>query len=339
MANEDLRDFLQTGGLASPDAVFTPFGGGVSSDVWRVDDGGRSFVVKRSVPKLRVQADWFSDPSRLRYEFLYLQAVGEFLPDAVPQLLSHDPDASFLAMEYLGDGFENWKSLLLEGSCRTRDAVRAGSILGTIHATTRKKPEILNRFDTLEFFTQLRIDAYLRATAARHPGPVGERIEAEANRLAGHAECLVHGDFSPKNMLTSDKRFVILDCETACHGDPAFDLAFLLNHLCLKALHHAPAEHGLGALISAAVGAYREADIVHAKEVESRTAILLPMLQLARVDGKSPVEYLADPTRERVREFALACIVTAEADLPSLLDAWFGFLALDPPRLPQSSKP
>jgi aminoglycoside phosphotransferase (APT) family kinase protein len=326
--DDDLRHFLQEEGLAGEECVATPLGGGVSSDVWLVEAGGRSIVVKRSVAKLRVQADWFSDPARLRYEFLYLQTVGNILPQAVPRVLSRSPDAPFLAMEFLGAGFENWKTLLLAGRCEKEDARRAGATLGCIHAATRMQADVRERFDTMEYFSQLRLEAYLRTTADRHPGAVGDAINQEVARLTGHAECLVHGDFSPKNMLTSRERLVILDCETACFGDPAFDLAFLLNHLCLKALYHAPVDHGLGGLVEATLQAYREADPAHATVVENRTAILLPMLQLARVDGKSPVEYLNPSQQQRLRELACAAILRQENDLSAVLRSWFQALGL-----------
>ncbi|GAB4165094.1 MAG: aminoglycoside phosphotransferase family protein [Terrimicrobiaceae bacterium] len=330
----DILESLEKDGLLPPGTgTLHAFGGGVSSDVWRVDSPGRpSFVVKRSVPKLRVQADWFSDPARLRYEFLYLQTVADILPDAVPRLLTSDPSAPYLAMEFLGEGFENWKSLLLAGKCITTDATRAGSILGAIHAATRNNPRIPQIFDTLEFFTQLRIDAYLRFTAERHPGPVGQAILDEAERLGGHNECLIHGDFSPKNMLSGTSRFVILDCETACYGDPAFDLAFLLNHLCLKALYHSPSDCELPTLAGAAWTAYQSADPLHAPTVASRAAILLSMLLLARVDGKSPVEYLSPEKQAIVRQFACHQITQPNLSLQDVLGAWFAHVAASPTR-------
>lgn len=316
-------DQLRAEGLVtSSHPTLTPFGGGVSSDVWRVNDGSNAFVVKRSVAKLRVAADWFSDPARLRCEFLYLETAAEIVPGAVPRLLSSDCDAPFLAMEYLGEGFDNWKVRLLTGDLRAGDAHRAGAILGQIHAATRDRAGIAQRFERMDFFVQLRIDAYLRATAAKQMPDVAAAIEVEASRLTAHRECLVHGDFSPKNMLVSDGRFVVLDCETACHGDPAFDLAFLLNHLCLKALFHAPYPVDFAPLIDATLHAYREADPSHAEAVEERTAALLPMLLLARVDGKSPVEYLDEPKREVIRDFAPAWITARTRILSQFISAW-----------------
>lgn len=331
--SQDVIAFLETEGLVTPGrASLHAFGGGVSSDVWRVDCPGRpSFVVKRSVPKLRVQADWFSDPARLRYEFLYLRTAADIVPGAVPRLLTGNPDSPCIAMEFLGDGYDNWKTLLLAGACRVSEAQRAGGILGRIHAATRANDTVRGLFDTIEFFTQLRIDAYLRTTAAKHPGPAADAIFREADRLATHAECLVHGDYSPKNMLTGHDRLVILDCETACFGDPAFDLAFLLNHLCLKALHHAPANPGLPDLASAALDAYRAADPANAPAVEARTARLLPMLLLARVDGKSPVEYLPPAKQSVVRDFALPAIPREPSSIEELLGSWFARLESIPP--------
>lgn len=323
MSDDNILDRLRSDGLiSSSHPTLTPFGGGVSSDVWRVDDGAKTFVVKRSVAKLRVAADWFSDPARLRCEFLYLQSAAEILPDAVPRLLSSDPDAPFIALEFLGEGFENWKSRLLNGDLHEADARRAGAILGTIHATTRGRADIAHRFERIDFFVQLRVDAYLRATAAKQAPDVAEAIEAEALRLTTHRECLVHGDFSPKNMLTSRDRFVILDCETACHGDPAFDLAFVINHLCLKALFHAPRHINFAPIIEAVLASYREADPKHAPAVEERTATLLPILLLARADGKSPVEYLDEQKRDVIRHFAPSWITAPSPNLDPLVFAW-----------------
>jgi Ser/Thr protein kinase RdoA (MazF antagonist) len=107
---------------------------------------------------------------------------------------------------------------------------------------------------------------------------------------------------------------VVLDCEVAWYGDPAFDLAFLLNHLHLKGLLHA----GLRGLVEAFVEAYGAEE-----ELRRRTAILLPMLMLARVDGKSPVEYLTPEQRQHVREFTRPRIAEAVDSLDKITNDWF----------------
>lgn len=320
-----LQNLRAEGLVQSDDARMTAFGGGVSSDVWRVDDGGKSFVVKRSVAKLRVAADWYADPARLIYEFRYLETVSRLVPGVVPQVLNSDISGGYIAMEFLGEGYTNWKQDMLDGSADPVVAERAATALAKIHNTTRNDATIRSQFDSLPFFTQLRIDAYLRATALKHPN-LADQIEEEALRLTRSSECLVHGDYSPKNMLVSKDRFVVLDCETAWFGDPAFDLAFLLNHLHLKALHHAPTDIGMAALVQTAIDSYfATSDLKAADDMNLRTARLLLMLMLARVDGKSPVEYLNNqPDKQNhIREFVthrLGKILS----LQDISQAWFG---------------
>lgn len=317
---------LRTDGLVKcKDARMTTFGGGVSSDVWRVDDGEKTFVVKRPVAKLRVAADWYADPARLVYEYRYLKTVARLVPGVVPVLLNPDISGGYIAMEFLGEGFTNWKQDMLDGHADLLVAERAATALAMIHHTTRNDDAIRSQFDSLPFFTQLRIDAYLRATALKHSG-LADQIEEEAQRLARSSECLVHGDYSPKNMLVSKDRFVVLDCETAWFGDPAFDLAFLLNHLHLKGLYHAPKTIGMDALVRTATEAYfATMEPEEAHERNHRTAHLLLMLMLARVDGKSPVEYLSTNLEKQnfIREFVTHRLGKG-LSLQDVSAEWFG---------------
>ncbi len=317
---------LKADGLVkSEDARMTTFGGGVSSDVWRVDDGDKSFVVKRSVSKLRVAADWYADPARLIYEYRYLETVSRLVPGVVPCVLNPDISNGYIAMEFLGEGFTNWKQDMMEGRADPADAERAATALARIHNVTRNDETIRSQFDSLPFFTQLRIDAYLRATALKHPN-LADQIEEEAQRLSRSSECLVHGDYSPKNMLVSKDRFVVLDCETAWFGDPAFDLAFLLNHLHLKALHHAPNDIGMAELVQTATDSYFAiCDLTTSEDMNRRTSRLLLMLMLARVDGKSPAEYLINnPNKQNmIREFVTHRL-GKNLFLQDISEAWFG---------------
>lgn len=314
---------LQREGVAiCPGARLTPLTGGVSSEIYRIDDGDKVLVVKRPLEKLRVAADWRADPSRNRYEQAYLRYVQEICPGSVPRLLFSGD--GFFGMEFL-DGFRNWKTELLEGSFDPRIAGRAGHLLGTIHAASWGDPRVAESFDSMHLFTELRVDPYLRATANKHPNLAGF-ILAEAARLEKNRQCLIHGDYSPKNMLHRDGRLVILDCEVACHGDPAFDLAFLLNHLLLKGLYHAPTPTAAPDLFAAAQTTYARALGANAPSVMEAAARLLPMLLLARVDGKSPVEYLPDHKRQTVRTFATARILDTPRSLETLATEWYNAL-------------
>ncbi len=325
-------DFIDTlrrdGVLRQPDARLTPLTGGVSSEIFRVDDGEDVFVVKRALAKLKVNDDWNADIDRNRHEQMYIKYVAQFLPHAVPSLRAGAVDRGYFAMELLGPEFSTWKQLLLRGQARMEDAVSAATILGNIHAHSAADSKAALQFDTTENFRQLRIDPYLLTTGRRHPD-LQALFECEAQRLASTRLCLVHGDFSPKNIMISTSRMVLLDCEVAWYGDPAFDLAFLLTHLSLKGLYHAPRQIGLKEMCTAFWQSYVEVigDAVDPQELERRIARLLLMLMLARIDGKSRIEYLSDPMRvEWVRQFSRSRILAECSSLGDILLQWFANL-------------
>lgn len=320
----DFLDQLHTDGIVvSPDATLTPLAGGVSSDIYRVEDGDRVFVVKRALTQLKVADAWFADVSRNRFEVAYLQQVGKILPEAVPRVLAACPEHGYFTMEFLGDSFRNWKSLLLAGICEVRPAEQAGAILGTIHRQTWNDASVQAMFESTENFHQLRLEPYLLTTGQRHPH-LRDAFETEARRVESTRRCLVHGDFSPKNILLQEKRFVILDCEVAWFGDPSFDVAFLLNHFVLKALHLEAHRNRCMELARAAWKSYCQAlGAERAAETEAPLPRLLPMLMLARIDGKSPLEYLTDETKKQtVRKFVADALRDPRPGLEPLFASW-----------------
>lgn len=306
--------------VRSPDARLTPLSGGVSCEIYLVEDSADRFVVKRALAKLRVKADWFADISRNRHEWEYIRYVAKFLPEAVPALRHCSESDNYFAMEHLNGSFLNWKQLLLAGKANVEHAARAGDILAQIHRHSAGDAEAMRLFDTTQNFYQLRIESYLLATGAKHPA-LRALFEAEAARLAGMRECLAHGDFSPKNILISPGRMVLLDCEVAWYGEPAFDLAFLLNHFFLKALLYAPKDPGLRPMIEKFWSEYQ---IVRpSPEMEPRVGRLLLMLMLARVDGKSPVEYLVPQRQQFIRDFVESKLPAENFSLRNIADSWF----------------
>ncbi|MBB3206748.1 5-methylthioribose kinase [Rhodopirellula rubra] len=315
---QQLRDrgFLQT---TTPS--LKPLTGGVSSEIYLVEDGDRRFVVKRALAKLKVQQDWFADTSRNRSEQAYMRYVASFRPDAMPEIYQCDAEAGLFSMEYL-EGYRNWKDDLLAGHCDVDLARRAGVLVGEIHSRTWGDSRIKADFDTIPNFDQLRIDPYLRGTAQKH-ADLATKMLAEADRLTRSRQCLIHGDYSPKNMMHLDGRLVPLDCEVACFADAAFDLAFLLNHLFLKSLFHVPVELPMPEMISAVREGYGDGNPEHYREVETRAATLLPMLMLARVDGKSPVEYLNVDQQSFVRSFTREHILRDGIPLKQIAENWF----------------
>lgn len=309
--------------MRNHDARLTPLTGGVSCEIYLVEDGAERFVVKRALAKLKVKADWFADISRNRHEWEFIRYVAHFLPAAVPALRHCSATGNYFAMEYLGAEFRNWKQMLLAGEARPELAAQAGTLLAEIHRRSAGDAEARRLFDTTPNFHQLRIEPYLLATGAKYP-ELRPLIEAEVARLENTRECLVHGDFSPKNVLVSPERMVLLDCEVAWYGDPAFDLAFMLNHFFLKALSHAPREAGMKCMVNGFWSAYQA--VRPMPELDARTGWLLLMLLLARVDGKSPVEYLDSVRQDFVRQFVREELHSGKASVGAVADAWFDHL-------------
>lgn len=318
---ETFLNLLRRDGVVrSAEARLVPLSGGVSCDIYLVEDGGERFVVKRALEKLRVKADWFADIHRNRTEWEYIRYVSQFLPSAVPKLLQCSAADNYFAMEYFNGDYSNWKQLLLAGNARQEHATQAGNMLGTIHQHSTGDAEAKRLFDTTPTFFQLRIEAYLLTTGAKHPA-VRPQFEAEAARLEQARECLVHGDFTPKNILIGGERMILLDCEVAWYGEPAFDVASLLNHFFLKSLLHAPRGAGMDAMIEKFWSAYQSAR--PSPEIEPRVGQLLLMLMLARVDGKSPVEYFGPRHQKFVREFVLWHLPVENFSLRHIIGEWF----------------
>jgi aminoglycoside phosphotransferase (APT) family kinase protein len=307
-----------------------PLGGGVSSDVLLVrDDDGRHVVVKRALERLKVADDWRADPRRNASEQAWLQLASDLAPANVPRVLLAAPDEGWFAMEYFGDGWGTWKQALMAGEADPLPALEAGATLGHLHRATWGAPAVAERFDTLRNFTELRIDPYFVTCAQRLPD-LAPWLHDLCVRLASRKQALVHGDFSPKNLLVRPGRLVILDAEVAWYGDPAFDVAFLVHHLLLKALHHAgkAIAGDILALPATFVRAYADqlpADAAAA--VERRAVELALALLLARVHGKSPVEYLGAASRDAVTGFVRAVSPAPPRGIGELVRRWEPLLA------------
>ena len=315
--NDLVSEFLQRSGLGAPVRMQT-LSGGVSSDIWRVELPGRVVCVKRALPRLRVTQVWEAPIERNRYERQWLQTAREAAPSSAPEVLAFDDRAGLFAMEFLD--FPVWKSQLREGDADAKFAAKVGERLSAIHRATSSSPQVAKRFPTDDIFYAIRLEPYLVATAPRHPD-LAEELVALARRTASVHECLVHGDVSPKNILVSADGPVFLDAECAWYGDPAFDLAFCLNHLFLKSIWVPAARAGFMKCFDALWQAYLSR-IVGASAIEERAATLLPGLLLGRIDGKSPVEYLDEAQRLLVRTAARRLLQAPVKKLRDLRDAW-----------------
>jgi aminoglycoside phosphotransferase (APT) family kinase protein len=330
-----LCDFLYDRKLARRgDAVtWTPLAGGVSSDIWRVDVGERTLCIKRALPRLKVAQEWDAPVERNAYEWAWLGFAFERFPDNVPEPIASDASRGILAMAYLDPvRYPVWKRKLLDGDVAPDAAASVGSIVVQLHAASADNRDVAARFATDAIFHAIRLEPYLLATAARHPD-LASALSALAERTAATRRALVHGDMSPKNILLGPRGPVLLDAECAWYGDPAFDAAFCLNHFLLKCVARPQWAPGYLACYRAFAHAYLGGVTWELRDaIEVRIASLLPALLLARIDGKSPVEYMtAERDRQIVRNAACPLVAHAPARLEEIAVRWSAALGSQPP--------
>lgn len=329
----DARDdiistFLRDSGLVEDlgAARLTPLTGGVASDIWKVETPDRVFAVKKALPQLRVAQTWLAPVSRNASEVEWLREAGRIVPGLVPTILACDAEAGAFAMSYLDPADHPiWKQELRAGRADPAFAAKVGRAIAAIHAGTYGSAEIAQRFDNDETFHSIRIEPYLEAAARVHKDLSGPLL-ALAHDTLGAKLALVHGDVSPKNILVGPGGPVILDAECAWYGEPAFDIAFCLNHMLLKCLWTPVATSGFLDCFEALAGAYLDGvNWERPAAIEERIARLLPALFLARVDGKSPAEYVtAEADKERVRRIARPLVAWPPRRLSEIRAAWAG---------------
>ena len=325
-AVSDFLTALQRMGLTSPGEHphIEPLAGGVSSDIVRADLARGPVCVKRALPKLKVQADWQAPVERNRWEVAWMRTAAAVVPDAVPAVLGEDAQLGMFAMAFLDEAAHPvWKARLRDGHIDPSFAAEVGAHVARIHAATANDAAVRARFDTGHIFFPIRLEPYLIATGRTHPdlAPVLEDI---AHQTGARQLALVHGDVSPKNILCGPHGPVLLDAECGWYGDPAFDAAFCLNHMLLKCLWRPQwTARYLDCFARLATGYLEGATWEPGTELQARVARLLPGLFLARVDGKSPAEYVTqDWQRDAVRRVARRFLQQPVPNVAAIAQAW-----------------
>jgi tRNA A-37 threonylcarbamoyl transferase component Bud32 len=297
---------LRSGKRKAPACSVRILTGGVSNRTVRVDlPSGRSWVLKQALDKLRVPIDWYCSPDRIHREALGMQLLRPLLRDGtIPALIFEDRENNLIAMSAVNEPFENWKTMLLAGRIDPRHVHRFARILSKIHADGVRIHDGLPRelFD-LTYFWNLRLEPYYRYTGERVPA-AGELFRELIEGYEGARSTLVHGDYSPKNILIRRNRPILLDHEVIHYGDPAFDLGFSLTHFLSKAHHLVRSrarflqeaeefwEGYLGGLSRAVRRSF-------APNFEQRVVHHLMGCLLARAAGRSQLEYLSEDEKQR----------------------------------------
>ena len=311
---DNLIDYLRDTGRLSPDVAARSsaevLSGGVSNVVMRVSvPGGEDFVVKQSRAQLRTQAAWFSQPERIWRERDVLDVLQRVTPPGlVPKLLFEDHDNFLFAMEAIPREHIVWKSSLLNGEADVSIGRRLGVTLAAIHASTASDPDLHERLGDRTIFDELRLDPFYRFVAERQP-ELREALQRLIDETMATTTCLVLGDFSPKNILLVPSesssngerpRLVLVDFETGHFGDPAFDIGFFLSHLLLKTIKHSRRADEFLEMVRQFWSDYRGAGSL--PSCEQHAVSHLAACMLARVDGKSTVDYLTSEAQSLVRE-------------------------------------
>ena len=297
--------------------------GGVSNRTVKVSwPDGRAWVLKQALPKLRVSVDWFSSPERIGVEAKALRWLNHLAPPGTtPTFIFEDMANYLMGMEAIPDDHENWKSVLLSGQIVSDHFKQFGSLLGTIHRHSSEcGPEVRGAFADTTYFENLRLDPYYLYAAEKIP-PASRFLRVLARETLTHKDSLVHGDFSPKNTLIYQGKLILLDYEVVHFGDPAFDVGFALTHFLSKA-HHLP--QARASFVSAADlfwQVYRKeiAPLNWAGALESRCVRHTLACLLARVAGKSPLEYLTPVEETRQRDVVLALIGDPPTSVSALI--------------------
>lgn len=325
MLNLDVPDNLtryltEAGLLTSGEAVrYQRLPGGVSCLTLLVRrERGPDFVLKQALRKLDVREDWYADPARIRTEAKAMQALQPITPaGSVPRLLFQDDEHYVIAMEAVPSPHDNWKTLLLNGKVKREHVEQFARILASIHRASYQNPCFQVEFQDRQFFESLRLEPYYLFTAREVP-EAADFLRALTSETRGIRLTLVHGDYSPKNILIHQDRLHLLDHEVMHFGDGAFDVGFSLTHLLSKARHVVPFRQ---VFLEAALHfwqIYRQ-QFPADPAWESRSLRHTIACLLARVKGKSPLEYLTEDEQCRQYRLCLNLLTDPPPTIPSLI--------------------
>lgn len=230
-------------------------------------------------------------------------------------MLAHDPHDHVVAMELLPVDAHNWQAEIADGRPQTELGRRAGATLGIWHLETRGARHVAQAFDRVDHFEALRLVPFHETVIDRLP-EAAAAVRRCTRELRTRRECLVDGDYAPKNMLTTpDGRLWVCDFEVAHYGNPIFDVAFFLSFILLSAVQWPALTRDLRALAEDFLTAYddvsRGAFDSSVETVAAHTACLV----LGRTDGVSPASFLDEASRPRARSVGLELLAHPERGL------------------------
>ncbi len=281
--------------------------GGVSNVVLAITTAEKKLVLKQALAELKVAEKWEADQRRAIVEANAIALFHKLSPNQVPNLVFLDPERFILILDRVPVGSTVWKTDLLDGVINPDVAAVLGTTLAMWHNFGEKDKEARLQFMEDSLFEQLRVDPFYRFVAAKNENlkPVISKLIGE---LEGDKTTIVHGDFSPKNIMVGmDEQVYILDFEVTHVGNPVFDLAFLLAHLLCKLFRTSePLEEKM--LIASAqrfISAYEDI-----RPISNSLPLHTALIALARVEGKSPVNYLDKAQQDQLVKYTKGILGT-----------------------------
>ncbi|HEX8522585.1 MAG TPA: phosphotransferase [Tepidisphaeraceae bacterium] len=329
----ELERYLRDTGRIAPDEKIDVkvLAGGVSNrTVWVRRASGECWVLKQALAKLRVKVDWFADPRRVQREAMGLRFLANLAPaGAITPLVFEDPHHHLLAMQAVCDPHQNWKTMLLAGDLQPHHVCQFARILAQIHRNAfEQRDRLAQEFQDRSFFESLRIEPYYLYSAEHEPR-AQHFLHNLVDQTRATRRTLVHGDYSPKNILVHQDKLVLLDHEVIHFGEPAFDVGFAMTHLLSKA-HHLPSHRNQFAEAAHLFWQTYRTDIAAvawSTDIEPRSIRHTIACLLARVVGRSPLEYLDEQKRNAQREAAVALINTEPAAIPNFIERFLAYLS------------
>ena len=317
----DVKTYLIDSGIADvvDEPVIEQLTGGVSSSTWKINLKHNHWVIKQALAKLKVEAEWYSDVERIHREHEVMEALEVIVPAGkIPKVLYKDYNNHIYMMTCAEGKIQTWKEVLMEGDFLTLYADNAAAFLSDMHEKSNRLYFYeIEKLKDQKYFRQLRIDPFHNFLIEKYPW-LTTPIQQLIAELTLNKTCLVHGDFSPKNMLVMEiGKLMVIDFEVAHWGNPVFDVAYCLGHLLLKGWY-LDKKNEILELIESFLSSYNQ-KVYH----------LIPhlgLMLLARIDGKSPVNYIKEEDlKNEIRKIAFQWIEKREdADIMSQIKKAYG---------------
>jgi aminoglycoside phosphotransferase (APT) family kinase protein len=313
---DDLMLALRSTGRVSDTQHLRALTGGVSALVAVIEGGDEPWVVKAPLDQLSVDDEWLADRERGANEATILDLLkGQLGPVRTPRLLFYDRSHVLLGEEFIAPPTLNYKDELLAGRSHPEVAHSLGVALGILHRID--PPLTLSGPGPRQLFDELRLDPYYRMTAQRRPELRSDLLSLVDDTVNAPQTTLVHGDLSPKNVLVTTMAPVLLDWEVIHVGDPAFDRGMMGAHFMLKALHH-----GVTRSTHHLVESARQFWLAYEGPASVDQSIRhTGGVMVARLYGKSPVDYLVDEaSRQRAYQIGAVALSGQVRTVDGLLE-------------------